>query len=76
MQQLRKKWMVTILLDIHFSKGVCEGCVLGNHPQEKVEKLKAHRSTSPLDPSHNDLMGPFLCPSIKNSRYVLTFLDD
>ena len=38
MQQLSKKILVDGLLDIHFSKGVCEGCVLGKHPQEKFDK--------------------------------------
>jgi hypothetical protein len=32
MQQLRKHRLVDGLLDIHFSKGVCEGCVLRKHP--------------------------------------------
>jgi transposase InsO family protein len=76
MQQLSKKGMVTGLPDIHFSEGVCEGCVLGKHPQEKFEKGKAHRASSPLDLIHSDLMGPFPHPSIGKARYVLTFLDD
>jgi hypothetical protein len=32
MQQLRKHRLVDGLPDIHFSKGVCEGCVLEKHP--------------------------------------------
>jgi hypothetical protein len=40
MQHLRKKGLVDVLLDIHFSKGICEGCVLGKHPQEKFDKGK------------------------------------
>jgi hypothetical protein len=38
MQQLSKHKLVDGLPDIHFSKGVCEGCVLGKHPQEKFDK--------------------------------------
>jgi hypothetical protein len=38
MQQLRKQRLVDGLQDIHFSKGVCEGHVLGKHPQEKFDK--------------------------------------
>jgi hypothetical protein len=64
MQQLRKKGMVTELPDIYFSKGVCEGCVLGNHPQENFENGKAHKASSPLDLIHSDIMGPLLYPSI------------
>jgi hypothetical protein len=60
----------------HFSKGVCQGCVLGKHPQEKFEKRKAWRASSPLEVIHSDLMGPFLHPSIKKVRYVLTFIYD
>jgi hypothetical protein len=76
MQQLIKKGMVTGLPDIHFSKWVCEGCVLGKNPQEMFESGKAHRASSPLDLIHSDLMGPFPHPSISKERYVLTFLDD
>jgi hypothetical protein len=59
MQQLSKKILVDRLPDIHFSKGVCEGCVLGKHPQEKFDKGKYQRDSAPLDMIHNDLMGPF-----------------
>jgi hypothetical protein len=41
MQQLSKQILVDGLPDIHFSKGVCEGCVLGKHPQEKRDKGKS-----------------------------------
>ena len=68
--------MVIGFPNIHFSKGVCQGCVLGKHPQEKFEKGKAQRASSPLELIHSDLMGPLPHISIKNVRYVLTFLDD
>jgi hypothetical protein len=68
MQQLRKKGMVTELPDIYFSKGVCEGCVLGKNPQEKFEKGKTHKASSTLDLIHNDPMGPFPHPSINKAR--------
>jgi hypothetical protein len=76
MQQLSKKGMVIGLPDIHFFEGVCEGCVIGKHPQEKFKKEKAHRASSPLDLIHSDLMRPLPHPSIGKARYVLTFLDD
>jgi hypothetical protein len=41
MQQLSKHRLVDGLPDIHFSKGVYEGCVLGKHPQEKFDKGKS-----------------------------------
>jgi hypothetical protein len=59
MQQLSKQRLVDVLLDFHFSKGVYEECVFGKHPQEKFDKGKTQRASSPLDPIHSDLMGPF-----------------
>jgi hypothetical protein len=76
MKQLRKKGLVDGLPDIHFSKGICEGCVLGKHPQEKFDKGKTQRDSSPLDLIHSDLMGPFPHPSIKNQGTCSFFFDD
>jgi hypothetical protein len=76
MQQLRKKTLVDGLPDIHFSKGVCEGCVLEKHPQQKFDKGKYQRDFSPLDMIQSYLMGPFPHPSIKRVRFFLIFVDD
>jgi hypothetical protein len=76
MKQFSKHILVDGLPDIHFSKGVCEGCVLVKHPQEKFDKGKSQRAFAPLDLIHNDLMGPFLHPSIKKVRFFLIFVDD
>jgi hypothetical protein len=73
MKQIIKQGMVDGLLDIHFSKGIYEGCVFGKHPQEKFDKGKTQKASSPLDMIHNDLMGSFPHPSINKSRYVLIF---
>jgi hypothetical protein len=59
MQRLSKQGMVKGLSDIQFSEGVCEGCILGKHLEEKFEKGKARRASSSLELVHNDLMGPF-----------------
>jgi hypothetical protein len=75
-QKIIKKGLVDGLLDIHFSKGICEGCVFGKHPQEKFNKGKTQRASSPLDTIHSDLMDPFMHPSINKERYVLIFVDD
>jgi hypothetical protein len=73
MQQLSKHRLVDGLPDIHFSKGVCEGCVLGKHSQEKFDKGNSQRASTPLDLIHNDLMGPFLLlcihPSAKQGLF-------
>jgi hypothetical protein len=76
MQQLSKQRLVDGLPNIHFSKGVCEGCVLGKHPQEKFDKGQSQRASTPLDLIHSDLMGHFLHPSINKARFVLIFVDD
>jgi hypothetical protein len=68
--------MVKGLPDIYFSEGVCEGYILGKHPEEKFEKGKARRASSSLELVHSDLMGLFPHPSIIKERYVLTFVDD
>jgi hypothetical protein len=68
--------MVKGFPDIQFSEGVCEGCILGKHPEEKFEKGKVRRASSSLDIVHSDLMGPFPHPSISKARCVLTFIND
>ena len=73
MKQLNKKGMVNELPDIHVFEGVSEGCVLRNHPQEKLENGKNHTASSPMDMIHSDLMDPFPHPSISKERYILTF---
>jgi hypothetical protein len=76
MQQLSKKRLVDGLPGVHFSKGVCEGCVLGKHPQEKFDKGKSQRASAPFDMIHSDLMGPFMHPSISKEKFVLVIVDD
>jgi hypothetical protein len=76
MQHLSNQRLVDGLPTIHFSKGVCEGCVLGKHPQDKFDKGKSQRDSAPLDMIHSDLMGPFPHPSIRKARFVLIFVDD
>jgi hypothetical protein len=75
MQQLSKQILVDGLPDIHFSKGVCEGCVLGKHPQEKFDKGKSQRASAPLDMIHSDLMGPFYIHPSKREVFLI-FFDD
>jgi hypothetical protein len=64
MKQLIKYGMIDDLPDMHVSKGICGGCVLGKHPQEKFDKGKTQKASSLLDLIHSDLMGPFMHPSI------------
>jgi hypothetical protein len=76
MQKLSKKISVDGLPDIHFSKGVCEGCVLAKNPQEKFNKGKSQRAYAPLYLIHSDLMGPFPHPYIRKVRFGLILVDD
>jgi hypothetical protein len=76
MQQLSKHRLVDGLPDIHFSKGVCEGCFLRKHPQEKFVKGKSQGASAPLDMIHNDLMGHFPHPSINKARFFIIFFYD
>jgi hypothetical protein len=76
MKQLSKQILVDGLPDIHLSKGVCEGCVLGKHPQKKFDKGKSQRASAPLDMIQSDLMGPFMHPTINKVRFFLIFVDD
>jgi hypothetical protein len=76
MKHLSKKIFVDGLLDIHFPKGICEGCILRKHPQDKFDKGKTERASAPLDLIHSDLMGPFPHPSINKARFILIFVDD
>jgi hypothetical protein len=76
MQQISKKILFDGLPDIHFSKGVCERCVLGKHPQEKFNKGKYQRSSVPLYMIHSDLMCPFPHPSIQKSESCSHFFYD
>jgi hypothetical protein len=76
MQQIIKEIFVDGLPDIHFSNGVCEGCVLEIHSQDKFDKGKSQRASAPLDLIQNDLMGPFSHPYISKVRIFLIFVDD
>jgi hypothetical protein len=68
--------MVKGFPSIHFSEGVCEGCILDKHPEEKFEKGKETRTSSSLELVQSDIMGPFSHSSINKASYVITFIDD
>jgi hypothetical protein len=74
MQHLSKQGLVDDLPDIHFSKEICEGCVLGKHPQDKFDKGNTQRASSPLDLIHSDLMGPFPASINQQKQGMCSFL--
>ena len=55
--------MVIGLPKIKFSKGVCQGCILGKHLEHKYEKASHERTYAPLEIIHGGIFGPSLiCP--------------
>ena len=67
--------MVNGLPLVSFEDGVCQGCVLGKHHQDKFEKGKAWRAEAPLQLVHSDLM-IFPVASFSGAKCALTFIDD
>ena len=63
--------MVIGLPKITFSKGVCQGCILGKHLEHKYE-----RTSTPLELINSDISGPFPHISIIQAKYPLTFIDE
>ena len=68
---LSEKYMVTGLPNIKLSKGVCQGCILGKHPEHKYE-----RTSAPLELIHSEIYGPFHHISMSQDKYSLTFIDE
>ena len=68
--------MVIGLPKIKFSKGVCQGCILGKHLEHKYEKDSHERTYAPIDLIHIEIVGPFPHMSMIQANYALTFIDD
>jgi hypothetical protein len=62
--QLSKENMVEGLPAIKFTSNVCQGCILGKHPEKNFDKGKAQRASSPLGIIHSEITGPFPYTSI------------
>ena len=68
--------MVIGLPNIKFSKGVYQGCILGKHPEHKIERASHERTSAPLEFILSDVSGPFPHMSISQDKYALTFTDE
>ena len=68
--------MVIAFPKIKFSKGVCQGCILGKHPEHKYERFSHEKTFAPLDLIHSDIVVPLPHMSRSQSKYVLTFIDE
>ena len=60
---------------IKFSKGVCQGCILGKNPEQKFERASHERTFAPLELIHSDVDGPFPHMSMSQAKYALTFMN-
>ena len=68
--------MVIGLPKINFSKGVCQGCILGKHPEHIFEKASDERTFAPLELIHSDVAGMFPHMSMSQDKYALKFIDE
>ena len=59
LSNLSEKEMVIGFPKIKFSKGICEGCILGKHLEHKFERASHERTSAPLEMIHSDVAGPF-----------------
>ncbi|MCO5589095.1 hypothetical protein L7F22_043061 [Adiantum nelumboides] len=55
---------------------VCEGCVLGKIHRFAFSQDGSVRATRKLQLVHSDVCGPMRMPSVGNSLYFVTFIDD
>ncbi|MCO5604581.1 hypothetical protein L7F22_058749 [Adiantum nelumboides] len=55
---------------------VCEGCVLGKMHRFAFSQDGSVRATQKLQFVHSDVCGPMRTPSVGNSLYFVTFIDD
>ena len=68
--------MVIGLPKIKFSKGVCQGCILGKHPEHKFERASHERAYAPLELIYSDVAVPFPHMAMIQDKYTLTFIDE
>ena len=76
LSDLSEKEMVIGLPKIKFSKGVCQGCILGKHLEHKYEKASHDRTSAPLEMIHSDIAGTFSHMSMSQDKYALNFIDE
>ncbi|MCO5609606.1 hypothetical protein L7F22_063836 [Adiantum nelumboides] len=55
---------------------VCEGCILGKMHRFAFSQDGSVRATQKLQLVHSDVCGPMRMPSVGNSLYFVTFIDD
>ena len=73
---LHRKNMVNGLSLIEQPNKLCEGCILGKQHRESFPISNSHRVRALLEIVHSYLCGYMQTPSIGNSLYFITFIDD
>ena len=54
----------------------CEGCAMGKQHRQPFPKKSQSTTTKLLELIHSDVCGPMDVPSVRGSRYFVTFIDD
>ena len=73
---LHRKEMVKGLPLIEKPDSLCEGCILGKQHREIFPSGKSIRAKAPLEIVHSNLCGPMQTPSLVDSHYMLSFIND
>ena len=68
--------MVIGLPQVKYLEGVCPGCEVGKHLEEKYDKGKSWKAIVVLELVHSDVASPFPIQYFGKARYVLTFIAD
>ena len=76
LRQLHNEDMVEVLSLIMSFEVVCNGCLVGKHPERRYEVGKERRVSSTLDLVHSVFSRSMPTTSMNGYRYFLTFIDD
>ena len=68
--------MVEVSPLINSSECVCNGFLVGKHPELRYEVGKERRDSYVLDPIHSDVSGSMPTTYMNGSRYFMTLIDD
>lgn len=64
------------LEDADSSKHKCDDCIIGKGHRTTFPKQSKTKTSQLLELIHSDVNGPLEVPSLGNSRYFITFIDD
>ena len=73
---LSTKNLVSGLPVLDANKKTCETCLKGKQSRISFVSEKPKRSKTALEVIHSDICGPFEVPTIRGSKYFITFVDE